>query len=600
MGVMKGAISGVGLQLQDVAVQLQSGTSPFTIIAQQLPQAASAFGPLGIAIGTTVAILAVAAGAFFNFRTQAITSADIMANALSSPFIAGVSAADEYIKKIKDASTEQRQFLVQINQAARDVAVKEVDTLAGKIPFGSVRSRLFTSALRQPQSPIGENQTGALNPATAAGVLAQQNTKTLITNMIDAAKRGDPDAVSRIAMSAGLVSDPETSIPIQELIKQASSIALNNAVINLDTAALKGMAPKSTSKFDSARDSLQARLAGATDKSDGILAQAINSAGGRDNLLPEQIAELEKLAVAIEKAEEAKRSSAGASNALAREEEQAARIIEELQRRLGKFTDTRAAFIARYVNQIEAAIDPAKLAEIKKLAGELFHLDNQARSTQETLAMRNRERAEGERIFGGLSRDRQQRISDWQSNPSAMAGASRGLMDIARAAADVGAQVQQSIVGAFTQAEDALVSFVTTGKLEFKSLVDSILQDIARMAVRQAVTGPLAGFLGGFFPMGPGVAHAGGVAGSLPRYHGGGMASDEFPAILQRGERVVSRTENRWGGGGGTPIMVSIDARGASDPAMIARIAREQARRGVVEGLDQQSRRRRGRGMLQS
>lgn len=600
MGVMKGAISGLGLQLQDVAVQLQSGTSPFIIIAQQLPQAASAFGPLGVAIGTTVAILAVAAGAFFNFRTEAVKSSDILAGALSSPFVAGASAADDYIKKIKEASAEQRLFISQVAEAARKLAVTEVDALAGKIPAGAVRTRLFARGLRSSLSPIGENASGALNPTTGAAVLAQQNTKTLIDNMVEAAKRGDPDAVGRIAMSAGLLADEDTSLPIQELIAQASKIALTTAAANLDTVALKGMAPKTPGKFGSVRDSLQARLAGATDRSDGILAQAINSAGGRDNLLPEQIAELEKLAVAIEKAAEAKRSSAGASNALAREEEQAARIIEELQRRLGKFTDSREAFVSRYVNQIDAAIDPTKVAAIKKFAGELFDLERQTEITQRAIAARARQRTHAESVYGELSRDRQARISAWQSNPSAMAGASRGLMDIARAAADVGAQVQQSIVGAFTQAEDALVSFVTTGKLEFKGLVDSILQDVARMAVRQAVTGPLAAFLGGFFPMGPGVAHAGGVAGQLPRYHGGGMASDEFPAILQRGERVVSRTENRWGGGGGTPIMVSIDARGASDPAMIARIAREQARRGVVEGLDQQSRRRRGRGMLQS
>lgn len=43
-------------QAQDVAVQMQMGTSPITIIAQQAPQMASIFGPTGMIVGGFVAI----------------------------------------------------------------------------------------------------------------------------------------------------------------------------------------------------------------------------------------------------------------------------------------------------------------------------------------------------------------------------------------------------------------------------------------------------------------------------------------------------------------------------------------------------------------
>ena len=56
---------------------------------------------------------------------------------------------------------------------------------------------------------------------------------------------------------------------------------------------------------------------------------------------------------------------------------------------------------------------------------------------------------------------------------------------------DMGSMVGDTIVRAFKGAEDALVSFVKTGKLDFKSLVDSILSDLARMAIRQSFTAPL-------------------------------------------------------------------------------------------------------------
>ena len=49
---------------------------------------------------------------------------------------------------------------------------------------------------------------------------------------------------------------------------------------------------------------------------------------------------------------------------------------------------------------------------------------------------------------------------------------------------------------AFQGMEDAMVKFITTGKADFKSLLDSILADIVRIQVRQGITGPLAKALG--------------------------------------------------------------------------------------------------------
>ena len=113
---------------------------------------------------------------------------------------------------------------------------------------------------------------------------------------------------------------------------------------------------------------------------------------------------------------------------------------------------------------------------------------------------------------------------------------------------------------AFSGAEDALTGFVTTGKLEIKGLADSVLADITRMAVRQTITAPIAGFLQGALTSGGfGLFHEGGVVGErpsgvryadagvfehAPRYHGGGFAGsgllpDEVPIIARRGELVV-------------------------------------------------------------
>jgi len=143
----------------------------------------------------------------------------------------------------------------------------------------------------------------------------------------------------------------------------------------------------------------------------------------------------------------------------------------------------------------------------------------------------------------------------------------QSLADYARDAMDWGKGLGQSLVSAFQSAESAFRTFVTTGKLDFKSLVSSILADLAVIAARRFILGPIAnalsgalGGLGGGGGILAGILHQGGIVGgstpmrmvpamafaAAPRLHQGGWAGlkpDEVPAILQRGERVLSRRE---------------------------------------------------------
>ncbi|PKP67037.1 MAG: hypothetical protein CVT83_08915, partial [Alphaproteobacteria bacterium HGW-Alphaproteobacteria-5] len=90
------------------------------------------------------------------------------------------------------------------------------------------------------------------------------------------------------------------------------------------------------------------------------------------------------------------------------------------------------------------------------------------------------------------------------------------LADYAAKARDVGADIGQSLVGAFQSAENAIGEFVKTGKLDFSNLVSSLLADLAKLAARKFILGPIAnalnGVLGNISPTlgqaiaGPGVA----------------------------------------------------------------------------------------------
>lgn len=75
-------------------------------------------------------------------------------------------------------------------------------------------------------------------------------------------------------------------------------------------------------------------------------------------------------------------------------------------------------------------------------------------------------------------------------------GLKRGLLQISKDFGNVSDLAANTLTNAFKGAEDAIVSFVRTGKLEMSDLVNSILDDLARLAVRQNITGPLASLLG--------------------------------------------------------------------------------------------------------
>jgi hypothetical protein len=76
-------------------------------------------------------------------------------------------------------------------------------------------------------------------------------------------------------------------------------------------------------------------------------------------------------------------------------------------------------------------------------------------------------------------------------------GLERAFLKINKNLGDAAKGIEGVVNNAFKNAEDALVNFVKTGKLDFKGMVDSILQDLIRLTIRQGILAPIAGALGG-------------------------------------------------------------------------------------------------------
>lgn len=181
------------------------------------------------------------------------------------------------------------------------------------------------------------------------------------------------------------------------------------------------------------------------------------------------------------------------------------------------------------------------------------------------------------------------RLKQLQNARDPFSGMVRGARKWAAETTDYAASVEQALTGTFDRATDAFAEFALTGKMNLADLGNYFLQTLAVIGSRNAIggivgglTNALGGIMGGFFGGGgittkttgstwssgisyentrPGGWHRGGLVGidsptftrsiplmafeGAPRLHSGGgwFAQDEYPAILQRGERVLNRDE---------------------------------------------------------
>lgn len=157
-------------------------------------------------------------------------------------------------------------------------------------------------------------------------------------------------------------------------------------------------------------------------------------------------------------------------------------------------------------------------------------------------------------------------------------GASEAARNYFDESQNVFKQSQDAVTEAFKGMEDALVNFVKNGKLDFKSLVDSILSNVARMVIKQGITGPLSKLvsdaLGGGGGSSGGGANLSGLLGTVGSWFSGLKFADggnppigKASLVGERGpEMFVPRTAGTIvpnealgrrgaGGGWGAPII---------------------------------------------
>jgi hypothetical protein len=149
-------------------------------------------------------------------------------------------------------------------------------------------------------------------------------------------------------------------------------------------------------------------------------------------------------------------------------------------------------------------------------------------------------------------------------------GIAAGMDEIGRKALKVGEMFKEATITGVEGFADALSRAIVRSE-DLGDALRELGLDIAQTMLKQAIITGISGGWGALFPTGGtaplgsvpvGMDHAGGIVGQTnfptrmvdpgvfaraPRLHSG-LASDEFPAILQQGERVISRSEVSRGG----------------------------------------------------
>lgn len=189
-----------------------------------------------------------------------------------------------------------------------------------------------------------------------------------------------------------------------------------------------------------------------------------------------------------------------------------------------------------------------------------------------------------------------------------------GMLSIQQDLNNVSSTVRSGLSSAFSHVEDALVTFVTTGKFNFRSFASSIIADVTRMVIRltilRTIMNALGGAFGGAFG-GSGIGTAGNSMTGLAGDPTGGGAiltpaaegtdiivpgsyngQDKFLQPVGAGERVTVQTpaQQRAGGmgGGSVPSIKIVNTGNPQDYEVqsvsrdeIVMIARDQAKRAV-------------------
>lgn len=256
---------------------------------------------------------------------------------------------------------------------------------------------------------------------------------------------------------------------------------------------------------------------------------------------------------------------------------------------------------------------PVQSQLLKDMIGDIGKVNNQMLQLQELWEAINTQQPGTEGMTATLEQVNRKmnelKLKSMEVNTDVASGFRRGFLKLGLEISNFASVAEKTIVNAFKSMEDALVSFVQTGKINFKSLVDGMLADLTRLLARQMLIGMLtsmagAGGMGGSIAGAFGVTAAGTAvtpsvgAGGIPGNYGptptggnlvpralGGSVSPGMQYLV--GERGVPELFQPAQPGTVTPVTQAAPAAAAAGDVVIINVSSEEeaiAAMGSAEG----------------
>jgi len=633
-------LANVQYQLQDIGVSLAGGQNPFRVMLQQGSQIVQMFGP---GTGVLGALRAVGTG-LITFLTNPLNIALLGFSALTAAAgylfstITGdgedanktLEEQEDIVRRIAekygDALPHVQAYVAEIEKAkdATDLAGAKTTVLqkawedaAQTFADAQYQVQILGNDLQYATDPESfydlQNAVNALDGKLKDNTATAEDARRVHDLLLKLFREtGIPvteELAGKFAQLAGTIAQArsEAALINQEF---AANVAAQGVLTSLN-AELEALG-KTEEQLRIEKELRKANVDAASEEGQAIAAKVHAIVTEKD--AQKELASEQRAAASAKRAADS-RAAADAERA----RKAVTDLIGDLNQSLDQFGDERAQFIQGFLSRLPDGASEAQRAEVERLAQSLYELEGAEKDATKAARDGEKVRGEGEQVYqstrtaaehyaetladlnrllaaGAIDQETYGRaVAQAREQMEAAASVERQralesgglfgpsiamLEDFAEKAGEAADLIKEALSEAFSAAEEAVGQFVRTGKVDFASLISSMLADLARLAVKQAILGPLANILGGLLGGTSGgigsilssIYHDGGMAGGgapmrsvpalafagAPRLHGGGMfAPDEIPAILQRGERVLNRRETREYGQG-RPVSINI------------------------------------------
>lgn len=266
----------------------------------------------------------------------------------------------------------------------------------------------------------------------------------------------------------------------------------------------------------------------------------------------------------LKKQEEARKTMAKEAKAQAKAMEDAARKAKEAQERYNEELQSTLEMYSPVATRLKEIATAEKNLQVLRRAGTVS--SKQMLEAEKNIALARRD----------LQRQQQEESRKWAD------GWSLAFEEYTDDATNAATQAREAFEASSQAMEDAVVNFAKTGKFEWKSYAQSVVDTLLQQQA-QILTGNLLGGIGSLFG-----GSKGGFAGFFA--NGGNIPAGQFGVVGERGPELVSGPANVTpmdgiGGGDITYNINAVDALSfkqmiARDPQFIYAVT-EEGRRGL-------------------